>query len=39
VTIGLLTNHLTWFANQTYLASDLTEACYDLVLGSISCTS
>jgi vitamin B12 transporter len=39
VTTGLLTSHLRWFANQTYMASDNTEACYDLVLGSISCTS
>ena len=39
VTTGLLTNHLTFFANQTYLATDNTEACFDLVLGSISCTS
>jgi vitamin B12 transporter len=39
VTTGLLTNHLTFFANQTYMASDNTEACFDLILGSISCTS
>jgi vitamin B12 transporter len=39
VTTGLLTSHLRWFANQTYMASDNTEACYDIVLGSISCTS
>ena len=39
MTTGLLTSHLRWFANQTYMASDNTEACYDLVLGSISCTS
>jgi len=39
VTTGLLTSHLRWFANQTYMASDNTEACFDIVLGSISCTS
>jgi vitamin B12 transporter len=39
VTTGLLTSHLRWFANQTYLATDNTEACFDAVLGAISCTS
>jgi vitamin B12 transporter len=37
VTTGLLTSHLRWFTNQTYMASDNTEACFDVVLGSISC--